>query len=243
MAAAGTSQAWESPTNRFRIAVFAAHAQAREAARANPQAVAAQVELSRQCFQAGEYATNNAERAIFAEQGIQAAKAAVARATNSGPAHFYLGLNLGQLARTRGLSALKLVSQMEDEVLKARDLDPEQDHAGPDRILGLLYRDAPSIGSVGSRSKARHHLQQAAVVAPDFPENRLNLLETYLDWKDRPGAARELKVLEELLPKARAQFSGPPWEADWLDWDARFDKAKAKAEKDPKILKAPRQSS
>jgi len=242
-AGAGPARAWESPTNRFRMAVIAAHAQARETARANPQDIQAQVEFARECFHLGEYATNNAERALLAEQGIAAARAAVARATNSGSAHFYLGLNLGQLARTRGLSALRLVDQMEDEVLKARALDPNQDHAGPDRILGLLYRDAPAIGSVGSRSKARHHLQQAAVVAPDFPENRLNLLETYLDWKDRPGASRELKLLEELMPKARQQLSGPEWEAYWLDWDARYKKAKAKAEKDPKILKAPRQSS
>jgi hypothetical protein len=131
---------------------------------------------------------------------------------------------------------------MEREVLKARELDPNQDHAGPDRILGLLYRDAPSIGSVGSRTKARHHLQQAALVAPDFPDNRLNLLETYLDWKDRTGAARELKILEELLPKARQQLSGPQWEAEWLDWDARFKKAKTRAERDPKILKSPSQA-
>jgi len=232
--------AWESPTNRFRIAVINAHAQARETARAKPQDIPAQVQLSRQCFRAGEYATNNSERALFAEQGIAAAKNALARATNSGPARYYLGINLGQLARTRGLSALRLVDQMEEEVLKAQTLDPKQDNAGPDRILGLLYRDAPSIGSVGSRSKARHHLEQAALVAPDFPENRLNLLETYLDWKDRPSAARELKVLEVLMPKARELLSGPEWEADWLDWEARYKKAKAKAEKDPRILAAPR---
>ena len=240
--AAWSAHAWESPNNRFRIAVVAAYARATEGIKAEPQSVKAQVELSRICFQVGEYATNNAERALFAEQGIAAARSALSRTTNSGPAHFYLGLNLGQLARTRGLSALRLVDQMEREVLKARELDPNQDHAGPDRILGLLYRDAPSIGSVGSRTKARHHLQQAALVAPDFPDNRLNLLETYLDWKDRTGAARELKILEELLPKARQQLSGPQWEAEWLDWDARFKKAKTRAERDPKILKSPSQA-
>jgi hypothetical protein len=42
------------------------------------------------------------------------------------------------------------------------------------------------------------------------------------------------------MPKAREQFSGPEWEADWLDWEARYKKAKAKAEKDPRILAAPR---
>lgn len=214
-----------------------------EAARTSPGNPTNLVRLAQACFEGGEYATNKAERGLFAEQGITAAKAALTQNTNSAPAHFYLGLNLGQLARTRGLSALKLVDQMEHEVLKAQELDPWQDHAGPDRILGLLYRDAPSIGSVGSRSKARFHLQRAALLMPDFPENRLNLLETYLDWKDRPGTAKELKATEEMLPKARQQFSDAEWEANWLDWDARFKQAKAKAEKDPRILKTPREES
>ena len=62
-------------------------------------------------------------------------------------------MNLGQLARTRGLSALKLVDQMEREFTRARDLDEHLDWAGPDRNLGLLYGDAPVIGSIGSRTR------------------------------------------------------------------------------------------
>ena len=38
-----------------------------------------------------------------------ACRQALAQGSNSAPAHYYLGMNLGQLARTRGLSALKLV--------------------------------------------------------------------------------------------------------------------------------------
>ena len=77
----------------------------------------------------------------------------IARESNSAPAHYYLGMNLGQLARTKGLAALRLVSQMEHEFTRARELDEQLDWAGPDRNLGLLYRDAPAIGSVGSRAE------------------------------------------------------------------------------------------
>ena len=89
-------------------------------------------------------------------------------------------MNLGQLARTKGLGALKLVNQMEHEFTRARDLDEQLDWAGPDRNLGLLYRDAPAIGSIGSRTKAREHLKRAVELAPQYPENRLNLIEAYL---------------------------------------------------------------
>src|SRR6185369_6107731 len=95
---------------------------------------------------------------------------AVARASNSAPAHYYLGMNLAQLAQTKFLGALKIVSEMETEVSIVRDLDAKFDDAGADRNLGLLYRDAPAIGSIGSRPKAREHLQSAVKLAPGSPD-------------------------------------------------------------------------
>ena len=123
-------------------------------------------QFGRACFDLAEFATNNTERASLAEQGIAACRLALARESNSAPAHYYLGMNLAQLARTKGLSALKLVDQMEREFTRARDLDEQLDYAGPDRNLGLLYRDAPVIGSIGSRTRAREHLRRAVEVAP-----------------------------------------------------------------------------
>src|SRR5260370_20620318 len=135
-------------------------------------------------FDWAEYATNSAQRAELAEKGIAASRKAVAGAPHSVAGHYYLGMNLGQLARTKSFGALKLVGQMEHEFTIARDLDEHFDHAGPDRNLGLLYRDAPALGSIGSRTKARQHLQRAVQLAPDFPENRLNLIEADLKWGD-----------------------------------------------------------
>ncbi len=185
-------------------------------------------QFARACFDLAEFSTNRTERAAIAEQGIAAAKQAVSQNSNSAPAHYYLGMDLAQLARTRGLSALHIVDQMEREFSRARALDPQIDYAGPDRNLGLLYRDAPSIGSIGSRSKARLHLQQAVALAPADPENRLNLIETYLKWGDRPDAQKEFKALEESWAAARAQFTGPAWAASWADWEARREKLSKK---------------
>jgi tetratricopeptide (TPR) repeat protein len=142
-------------------------------------------EFARACFDLAEYATNSTERAALAQQGIAAARRVIARHPDNGPAHYYLGMNLGQLARTRLLSALKMVKELEKEFLHALELAPNLDFAGPDRGLGLLYRDAPSIGSVGSRRKAQHHLQNAVRLAPLYPENRLLLAESYFSWGDR----------------------------------------------------------
>ena len=139
---------------------FAAYAQRNfQATKAHyreaPGEATAAWKFARACFDLAEFATNKTERASVAEQGIAACQQAIARETNSAPAHYYLGMNLGQLARTKGLTALKLVVQMQREFTRAHDLEERLDWAGPDRNLGLLYLDAPTIGSIGSRSKAR----------------------------------------------------------------------------------------
>jgi tetratricopeptide (TPR) repeat protein len=192
------------------------------------------------CFDLAEFATNKTERASLAEQGIAVCQQAIARGSNSAPAYYYLGMNLGQLARTRGLSALKLVSQMQSAFGRAHDLDERFDYAGPDRNLGLLYRDAPAFASVGSRSKAREHLQRAAELAPRYPENRLNLIESYLQWGESNKAQREWTALQAFWPGARTNFVGEAWAASWADWDTRFQKLQKRIEAPPKSLGAPR---
>ena len=208
--------------------------------RSAPAETAAAWRFAQACFDLAEFATNQTDRASVAEQGIAACQQALARESNSAPAYYYLGMNLGQLARTRGLSALKLVSQMQRAFARAHDLDERFDWAGPDRNLGLLYRDAPTFASIGSRSKAREHLQRAAELAPRYPENRLNLIESYLQWGESTKAQRELAVLQELWPGARTNFVGEAWAASWADWDPRLKKLQKRIETPVKSLGAPR---
>jgi tetratricopeptide (TPR) repeat protein len=187
-------------------------------------------QFARACFDLAEIATNRTERAAIAERGISVSRDLVARAPNLVPAHYYLGMNLAQLAQTEGLGALKLVKQMEHEFALTSKLDAEFDYAGADRNLGLLYRDAPSIVSIGSRSKARLHLQRAVKLAPEYPENLLNLAESYLKWGDRDAARSQLKALDELWPSARKKLVGVAWASSWADWEARLQKLKSKLE-------------
>ncbi len=200
-------------------------------------------QCGRACFDRAEFATNSAERALLAGQGIAACRRAVTLAPNSAAAHHYLAMNLGQLARTKLLGALKLVTEMEAEFKAARRLDEHLDFAGPDRSLGLLYLEAPGWPtSVGSRTKARQHLRRAAELAPQYPENRLTLLEAYLRWGDHNGVQRELKALEEIWPAARTNFAGEPWAAAWADWETRLKRAKAAVDEFPKPQSSPRRS-
>jgi len=184
--------------------------------------------FARACYDWADWATNKSERATIARDGIAACKRTLLF-TNCAAAHYYLGLNLGQLAQAETFSALKLVREMAQEFIAANTLDPQFDFAGADRGLGLLYRDAPGWPlSIGNRGKAREFLQSAATLAPDDPENILNLAETYLKWGDTANARLQLEALDALWPKAQKSLAGEAWEHDWYDWSRRRDAVRQK---------------
>ncbi len=190
---------------------------------AAPSNTTAAWQFARACFDRAEFARDNTERAALAERGIAAARAALARDTNTAALPYYLGMNLGQLARTRTLGALPLVREMEDLFQRARRLDERFDAAGPDRNLGLLYLEAPGWPvSIGHRGKARQHLTRAVELAPEHPENWLNLLEARLRWGET-NLTPELRRLAELLPRARQRLGGESWSAAWEDWNRRWN--------------------
>ncbi len=190
----------------------------------------AEWQFGQACYDWADYATNDDQREAIALEGIAVCKILVHRDSNSVAGHYYLFMNLGQLAETKTLGALKLLGQMESEMKISLKLDPQYDLAGSDRGLGLLYLEAPGwpLGN-GSKSKARYHLQQAVKLSPVYPENQLNLIEAELKWGDHTGALRDLGNLEKLLPEARKQFTGADWASSWADWEIRLESVRKKA--------------
>ncbi len=186
-----------------------------------PTNVEAAWKYARACFDWSEFASNDTQRAEIARLGVEAARKALSLGPTMAAAHYYLGLNLGRLAEaTRTLGGLRLVSEMERSFKKAAQIDSLFDNAGPDRCLGLLYRDAPGWPiSVGSRSKARHHLERARELAGNHPENLLKLLQSYLKWGEKDRVAKELPKVEERVAEARTRLTGEEWALSWLDWD------------------------
>jgi tetratricopeptide (TPR) repeat protein len=205
-----------------------------------PRNAEADWKFARACFDLAEFATNTTERAELAEQGIAACKELLSREPGNAPGHYYLGMNLGQLARTKGIGALKVVKEMEREFNTAREADEKFDYAGPDRNLGLLYREAPPHISVGSRIKAKAHLERAVELAPDYPGNRLDLCESFDEWSDRNGMRRQLKALDELWPRAKSQLQGNAWEASWIEWEIRREKVRKKLAQPSNAIESPR---
>src|SRR5439155_8251572 len=98
-------------------------------------------QFGRSCFDWADFAKNDDQRESVAGEGIAACRQVIVRDPKSAPGHYYLAMNLGQLAQTKTLGALRIVDEMEREFKIARDLDAKFDYAGPDRALGLLYSE------------------------------------------------------------------------------------------------------
>jgi hypothetical protein len=227
--AALSASAWsggeETPSQ---IAAEEAYKTAKASYQTNVNEDAPALKLASACFDRADLASKDSLRASMAREGIQVCRRWLQRSPNSAAAHYYLGMNLAQMARTKSLGALAIVKEMEKEWLLALALDPHCDYAGADRNLGLLYRDAPGFPlSIGSRLKAELHLQHAVELNPEYPENHLNLIET--DFKYKASAvAGEYEKLRGILPAARKQFSGPEWRSAWEDWEPRLQKIQSR---------------
>lgn len=203
---------------------------AKTALKAKPDDVELNWRLAAACFHRAEFSQHNAERAKLAEEGISAAREAMRRNSNVVEAPYYLALNLGQLARTRTLSALGIVSEMERHFLTAIAIDPKFRHAAPVRSLGMLYQDAPGWpASVGSRSKARTQLQRAVDIDPDYPENWLTLMEAELKWGERKKVQAQLGDVDRLLAKAKPEWVAAEGEPSWKALLQRVEKVRSQA--------------
>lgn len=226
MARSQSTPAPESHLPRFQRL----YTEARNHWRAHTNDATAGWQFARACFDWADFAKNDTERAERAEEGIAVSRQAIALDAKSAGAQYYLGLNLGQLAQTKLWGALKLIDGMEAALKKSIELDAKFDYAGAHRSLTLLYRDAPGWPtSVGSRSKARQHLQKILELAPEYPGNQICHLESQLKWGETKTVRTRIPAVEEQLKTARVKFTGEQWRRDWEEWDERWEKVRAKA--------------
>src|SRR2546421_12777416 len=86
------------PADRARFTARAKEifAEAEKLHAASPTNTDAAWKFSRAAFDRADYSTNDAERAAIAVQGIDACRKVLVRDSKSAPAHYYLGMDLGQ---------------------------------------------------------------------------------------------------------------------------------------------------
>lgn len=165
--------------------------------------------LARVFFLLARRLENNTQRVEAASKGVRHARAAVSADEGKVEGHYYLALNLAQIAEAE--SRLSLVKPMVAVAERAAAIDPSYDLAGPLVFLGKVYLTAPAWPvSIGSVEKAIPLLERALELAPR-PLTRLFLGQAYYEG-DREDEAR--RQLEQALGDDGPDRLEPRWRAE-----------------------------
>lgn len=179
-------------------------------------------EKSRLNFYLGRCAwvEKNSEVAMpFFEKGLAEAEAALAAKSDDWEAVFWWGANKGSIADIdRGLSALKTIKTIEEKMIEMKENQPDYGFAGPNRVLGKIYQNAPRFISVGSSSKAEKALKNAFERFPNFPGNAIALAEFYEDEGRTDDAKKILLPLIESEAIKKGDFG--IFNVEKSDWEA-----------------------
>ncbi len=152
------------------------------------------IRVAQSCCLLGEL-VEPAKRLDYFEQGKYYAELLIRENPAWGDGYYWLGLNLCGVAEVGGAGrALRILPDIMAAMEKAALIDPTYDQAGPHRVLGRVYCEAPAWPiSVGDIHKSLHHLELAVQIAPDNTTNHLYLADTLLRLDKVKAAQAELE--------------------------------------------------
>lgn len=136
-------------------------------------------------------------REVYLEKGRHYSELLLTEQPQRVEGYYWSSLTLCGTAKTCGAGrALRMLPEIEARLERAAALDPAYDQAGPHRVLGRLYSEAPPWPiSVGDLSKSLDHLRQAVRLAPKTSTNQLFLAETCLRLGRKDEALRALEAV------------------------------------------------
>jgi hypothetical protein len=163
--------------------------------RASPGDFEAAWKLARTEYWLGGHGPEQGRRKHL-EDGIAAARAAIAAQASRPEGHFWLAANMGALAESFGLRAgIKYRKPIKEALETVLKLDRAYQSGSADRALGRWYFKVPGFFG-GSNRKSEEHLRKSLTYDPRNHASLFFLAETLADM-DREAEAR--KTLQTLL--------------------------------------------
>mgnify|MGYP005646139763 CR=1 FL=1 len=175
-------------------------------------------QLAEACIELVEHPlTASADRLIFSEQALSHSDRAIALMPERVEGHFFRAVSTGHILDNQFLPDLSMIGDLESSGVRARELDPSFECAGPLLLLALLYQKAPAwpIGPelAGEEEEIEALFREAIRITPRCVENHIAYAE-FLQEEDRLAEAEEsahraeaLLATAELLPYKRDEFT------------------------------------
>jgi tetratricopeptide (TPR) repeat protein len=150
---------------------------------------------ARACAFLVEEFTEKSNRIYFAERGVFYAQATITADPQRVEGHYWLGINQGLLAQSK--HGIRLASHVRASAERAIKLDEKYDYAGPLRLLGTFYAQAPPELSKGDPEQGVKLLTRAVELSPEYPQNVLHLADALVkDDKFDEAKRRYEEVLQ-----------------------------------------------
>lgn len=151
------------------------------------------IRLAQICNILGEL-VDGEHRLAYYEKGKDYAELLIKENPVWADGHYWKAINLCGVAEVGGAGrALRLLPEIVEAMEKAAAVDPTIDQAGPHRVLGRIFSEAPAWPiSVGDINKSLQHLTLAVQIAPNNTTNHLYLAETLLRLNKHQEARVEL---------------------------------------------------
>jgi tetratricopeptide (TPR) repeat protein len=161
------------------------------------------------------------EKAKFALEGIEAAKGCIEETPKNAACYYYKAINTGLYYKAHVAGYQKGLMEMVADLNMSIDIDDSYDYAGAYRTLAEVYTKAPRTAhSTEHISRnldlAEEYLIKAVEIAPDYPENYLDLTKVQMERNNRSQALETLLKADQLVPYWKAQ-------SDYTKWVQRRD--------------------
>ncbi|OHD69198.1 MAG: hypothetical protein A2W19_06320 [Spirochaetes bacterium RBG_16_49_21] len=171
----------------------------------------AAIVLARAAFLLADSTEDEEAMKKIAEIGVTAARTAGVNENNP-EACYYFALNQGLLVRSKGLFALNKLPDILN-ALKISQKKDTIDHAGPLRVLGILYLKAPAWPSgIGDLDKALELLEEAVKKEPAYPQNFMFYAEALIEDDSREKALQNLEIAYQLaVPEIWGVYYSKKW--------------------------------
>ncbi|MCR9142786.1 MAG: TRAP transporter TatT component family protein [bacterium] len=154
--------------------------------------------LAEVLFWLGDYASEDSDKEKYFAEGVEVGKQAVEAAPDAVSAHMWYASNMGNHGMVRGMmSSLFYLGPIEKHGKRAIELDENYFDAGPLRLMGRFYHQAPGwpVGS-GDHKKSMECLEKAVKIAPNFGFNKTYLADLLIA-KGKKDQAKTL--LDEVI--------------------------------------------
>jgi tetratricopeptide (TPR) repeat protein len=150
----------------------------------------------------------------FSQKAMDAARQAVALEPVHVEGNYYLGTAIGQYVNVKKLKAKDLVPQIVDAAKAAVKADEKFDNAGPLRLLGSVYAQAPEPPtSVGDHDEGVKILARAITLSPNYPQNHLLMGDAQVINRNLEQAEREYNTVLQAEP-----LPGASWAHRYIKW-------------------------